>query len=212
MRMFVAVVPPEPVLEDLDAFLEPRRSAAPWRWAGPGQWHVTLAFLASVPDRALDDLVERLAHAASRRTPIQAAVAGGGAFPDVASARVLWAGLELDHAGATELDRLATGARNAASRAGVPVDGQRFRPHLTLARLRTPTEVTRWVRLLDGYRGPSWTADRVSLVASYPGEGPRRTPRYETLAELPLTGPSREAVDKITARGPRWVWRVGDVP
>jgi 2'-5' RNA ligase len=99
---------------------------------------------------------------------------------------VVWVGLDLDEAGRTEVDRLATGCRAAASRAGVPVEGQRFRPHLTVARTGRPADVTSWVRLLDAYAGPRWTADRVQLVASHLGEGPRGRPRYETVAELPL--------------------------
>jgi 2'-5' RNA ligase len=187
MRAFVAVVPPPEVVEHLDAFLEVRRDAAPYRWASAEQLHVTLAFLADVPDRRLDDLVERLARAAVRRTPFAASVAGGGAFPNVGRAKVLWAGLDLDDVGRVELPRLATGARAAASRSGVPVDGQRFRPHVTVARLGHPDEVTPWVRLLDAYRGPSWTVDRVALVASYLGEGPRGRPRYQTVDEFPLS-------------------------
>jgi 2'-5' RNA ligase len=185
-RMFAALVPPADALADLDAFLEPRRDAAPFRWTAIDQVHVTLAFYAEVEDRRLDDLVERLGRAAARRTAVETAVAGGGAFPDARRARVVWAGLDLDEAGRTEVDRLATGCRAAASRAGVPVEGQRFRPHLTVARTGRPAEVTSWVRLLDAYAGPRWTADRVQLVASHLGEGPRGRPRYETVAELPL--------------------------
>ena len=187
--MFVALVPPEEAVADLEAFLEPRRSAAAFRWARLEQFHVTLAFLASVEERRLDDLTERLARAASRRTSFRTAIAGGGAFPNAGRARVLWAGLDLDEAGRTELTRLATGARAAANRAGIPVDGQLFRPHVTLARIGHPTEVSSWVRLLDGYAGPSWTADRIALVASYLGEGPRGRPRYETVEEFTLTVP-----------------------
>jgi 2'-5' RNA ligase len=185
-RMFVALVPPEEAVEHLDAFLDVRRSAAPFRWAGADQLHVTLAFLASVEDRRLDDLVERLGRAAARRTSFETAVAGGGAFPNAGRARVLWAGLDLDEGGRTELDRLATGCRAAANRAGIALDGQRFRPHVTLARIGHPTEVSSWVRLLDGYAGPRWRAESVALVASYLGEGPRGRPRYETVAELGL--------------------------
>lgn len=186
MRAFVALVPPAEAVADLDAFLEPRREAARFRWARPEQFHVTLAFLAEVADRHLDDLVERLGRAAGRRTAFPTRLAGGGAFPNAARARVVWTGLELDEAGRTEIDRLAVGSRAAASRAGIAVDGQRFRPHVTLARLGRPEEVSRWVRLLDAYAGPAWTADRVTLVASYLGEGPGGRPRYETVAELPL--------------------------
>lgn len=186
-RMFVAVTPSPETVEHLDAFLEVRRAAGPFRWAPAEHLHVTLAFLADVPDRKLDDLVERLGRAAMRRTAFETAVAGGGAFPNVTRAKVLWAGLDLDEAGRTELSRAATGARAAANRAGVPVDGQRFRPHLTLARLGHPDDVTSWVRLLDTYRGPAWTVSHLALVASYLGEGPRGRPRHDLLDTFPLS-------------------------
>jgi 2'-5' RNA ligase len=187
--MFVALVPPEDAVEHLDEFLAPRRDAAGFRWADSRQFHVTLAFLESVPDRKVDELVERLGRAAARRTGFATRVAGGGAFPHVGRARVLWAGLDLDEHGDTELSRLAVGARAAASRTGIHVDGQRFRPHVTLARLGHPAEVTSWVRLLDSYAGPPWAADRVALIESHLGEGPRRTPRYEVVDEFRLGSP-----------------------
>lgn len=185
-RMFAGVLPSEEAIEHLDEFLSVRREAAGFRWSLSAQFHVTLAFLEDVPDRKLDDLVERLERAGSRRTAFTTRVDGGGAFPNPGRARVLYAGLDLAPESADELDRLATGARAAATRAGVVVDGQRFRPHITVARLSRPTEVSNWVRLLDTYEGPSWEADRITLVASYLGEGPGNRPRYETVAELPL--------------------------
>jgi len=184
MRMFVALRPPEDVLEHLDEFLAVRREAAPFRWTLPEHIHVTLAFLAEVPDRRLDDLVERLGRAAHRRTPVTTRITGGGAFPSAGRARVLWADLALDDTGRTELRRMATGARAAAGKAGIVVDGQRFRPHLTVARLGRPAEVSSWVRLLDAYEGPEWTTATVSLVASHLGQGPRNRPRYELVEEF----------------------------
>lgn len=188
MRLFVALVPPEEAVEHLDEFLEVRRSAASFRWASAEQLHVTLAFLAEVEERRLDDLLEGLARAAAKRTAFDTAIAGGGAFPDAARARVLWAGLDLDKDAGAVMDRLAAGCRAAANQAGIPVDGQRFRPHVTLARLNRPTEVSDWVRLLHGYAGPRWAPDRVALVASHLGEGPRGRPRYEVVEELELGG------------------------
>ncbi|MDQ4051365.1 MAG: RNA 2',3'-cyclic phosphodiesterase [Actinomycetota bacterium] len=187
-RMFVAVQPPDEAVDHLDEFMSVRRDAAAFRWATSDQFHVTLAFLAEVADRHLDELLERLERAAGRRTSFGTRIAGGGAFPNAGRARVLYAGLELDPDARVELDRMATGARAAATRTGIAVDGQRFRPHITLARLGRPTEVSNWVRLLDAYAGPPWAVDRLTLVASYLGEGPGGRPRYETVAELPLVG------------------------
>ena len=184
MRMFVALRPPEEAVQHLDEFLAVRREAAPFRWTLAEQIHLTLAFLAEVPDRRREELVERLGRAARRRTPVTTRVAGGGAFPHPAGARVLWAGLTLDETARTEVGRMATGVRSAASKAGITADGQRFRPHLTVARLGRPTEVTSWVRLLDGYQGPEWTTATMSLVASHLGQGPRNRPRHEVVEEL----------------------------
>ena len=191
--MFVAVVPPPEAVADLDEFLARRREAAAFRWTPPEHFHVTLAFLASVPDRALDDLAERLGRAAGRRTSFRTRLAGGGAFPHADRARVLWTGLDLDPPEREELRRAAEGARAAATRAGIEVDGQRFRAHVTVARLGRPENVTRWVRLLDGYAGPPWTVDELTLVASYLGEGPRNRPRHEVVGNFPLRSPAAPA-------------------
>ncbi len=182
--MFVAVVPSDQAVADLDEFLAVRRDAAAYRWASAEQFHLTLAFLASVDEHRIDDLVARLTRAARKRTVFTTRLAGGGAFPHAARARVIWAGLELDDVGRIELGRMATGAKAAAGRAGVAVDGQRFRPHLTLARLGRPEDVSRWVRLLEGYAGPAFAVDQLHLVASYLGEGPRGRPRYEVVGSF----------------------------
>ena len=120
--MFAAVVPPDDVVEDLEEFLEPRRESADFRWTTPESWHVTLAFLADVPERRLEDLQERLDRAAARRTPFALRIEGGGAFPDVAHAKLVYAGVHGEardrltpEDSVEELDRLAAGARAAAT-------------------------------------------------------------------------------------------------
>lgn len=185
MRMFVAVVPPHEVIGHIADFLEPRRDADPaLRWTELYQWHLTLAFLPEVGARSLDELVERLTRAAGRRTTFDVRFAGSGAFPTPDRARVLWLGLEATPADA--LDQMATGVRAAANKAGAVVQGGRFRPHVTLARVRQPQDATRWLRILGSYDGPGWTADGIVLVESHLGQGRAGHPRYETVAALPL--------------------------
>ncbi|GGF48317.1 RNA 2',3'-cyclic phosphodiesterase [Marmoricola endophyticus] len=184
--MFAALVPPEEVAEGLADFLAPRRDAAPFRWTSPEQVHLTLAFYADVPEHDVEALAETIADTSARRRALRLRVAGGGAFPDPDRGRVLVAGVEAEEDDRDELSRLAGACRRAGPRVGTEVDGQRFRPHLTVARCGRPTSLTSWVRLLDSYRGPPWAAGEVSLVASYLGEGPRRRPRYQVVAVAPL--------------------------
>jgi 2'-5' RNA ligase len=173
MRMFVALTPPAEVVEQLADYLQPRQAAdGPLRWSRVEQWHVTLAFLPAVPDRALDPLGELLAELAARRPAFQLALAGAGAFPDPARAKALWIGLAGD---LDALHQLATATRSAAVRAGVEVAGGRFRPHLTVARANRPVEATRWLRVLELYRGATWSVGEYALVRSQVGGGGNRT-------------------------------------
>jgi 2'-5' RNA ligase len=183
MRLFVALFPDPAAVEDLEEFLAVRREAGPeLRWTSTEQWHLTLAFMPDVAERQLDELVERLGRVGSRQPAFDLAIAGGGAFPDPGRAKVLWAGLETD----TDLGMLATRARSAGNKAGASAQGGRFRAHVTLARSGRPIEASRWVRVLDTYRGPTWQAGELVLVESHLGEGPRRRPRYEVVDSFPF--------------------------
>ncbi|MCW2522370.1 MAG: 2-5 ligase [Frankiales bacterium] len=188
-RLFVAITLPEEVAEDLAEFVEPRRTVdSALRWTAADRWHITLAFMPAVSDRSYDDLLERLGAAVGRRPPLELALAAGGAFPSADRAKVLYTGVNGD---STELARLSVGVRNAANGAGVTVDGAAFRPHVTLARTSAPMDATRWLRVLDTYSGPSWSATEVELIQSELGAGPRGAARYHTLEvfDLRSSGP-----------------------
>ncbi len=167
---------------DLDRFLEPRRDVAGPRWSDPARWHLTLAFAPAAPDRVLDELHDRLEAVASSASPTSLALAGGGCFPGVTRARVLWCGVR----GGEGLAPLARSVRSAAAVAGAAPEGGPFRPHLTLARFPRPVEGTRWVRLLEGYAGPEWVPDEVVLVESHLPRGRGHHPRHEVLARFPV--------------------------
>jgi 2'-5' RNA ligase len=182
--MFVAVVPSQPVIDELAEFIEPRQvSESGLRWASEAQWHLTLAFLPSVADLNLDELTDRLTAAASRQSLFDVRLSGAGCFPDPDRAKVLWSGVTGD----TEaLQHLAGNVRTAAAVSGLRVDATAFTPHLTLARLNRPANITRWLRIFDAHTGPAWTVSELELMESHLGEGPRGRPRYETRAVVPF--------------------------
>jgi len=185
--LFVAVVPPIDVVEDLSEFVEPRREHPDEdiRWAADEHWHITLAFLGEVTDWKTEELGERLERAAKRQKPFELQLRGAGAFPGVPDARVLYAGVRDD---TESLKHLSMTTKAAANRAGVTVEGRKFTPHLTLARLRRPIDATRWVRIFDVYDGPSWTAGSLQLIESRVGEGPGHSAAYATVGEWDFLG------------------------
>ncbi|MGO4342928.1 RNA 2',3'-cyclic phosphodiesterase [Pedococcus sp. 2YAF34] len=188
MRIFAALVPPEPALEDLGDFLEPRRDAGrDLRWVDPSLWHVTLAFMAEVPAQRVDEVAEAVAAAAAARDELALSLRGAGAFPHAEDARVLWTGVGGEPSALESLAQLSRSVRLACNHAGASPEGGPFHPHLTVARSRRPFESTRWLRTLDTYEGPGWVAKEVTLFASQPGAKGR--PRhYEPVATMPLGG------------------------
>ena len=147
MRLFAAVRPPEPVLANLDAFVEPRRDADPaLRWVVRENWHLTLAFFGDVPHDRVEPLQEALR--AVRGEPFRLTLDGSGAFPDPAAGRVLFHAATV---GSDDLNALRRRVRTAADRVGVPSDNAKHRPHLTLARRRRPGDLTRWLRIVDSF-------------------------------------------------------------
>lgn len=179
-RLFVAVVPPPEVIRALDGLLEPRRDSAPeLNWTVPEGWHLTCAFLAAVPESAIDELTEALQRVADRTAPFRLELGGAGAFPNPTQAKALWLGASV---GEDELRHLAGRCRAAISHCGLPVEGERTHPHLTLARCR-PMSARRWLTILDALPHQSWRVDAIELISS---RGLRGGAGYQQLARLPL--------------------------
>ncbi len=182
MRLFVAITPPDAVLDELEARVAPLRSAWPGlRWAKRSAWHITLAFLGEVGEATAAALEPRLQRTAHRHPCLSLSVAGAGAFPAQARARVLWTGIRADQ---QALSKLAASVAAGARRAGAPPpdEGKRFRPHLTLARCGAPADVRSLVTALDSHAGTEWTASEIHLISSHLNG----QPRYETERTWPL--------------------------
>lgn len=188
MRAFFAVAPPQEVLDDLAAHLEPRRAADTehtWRWTRVEHLHLTLAFLAGLPDHREDEVADAAAQWAARQQPLRMQWGRAGAFPDPGGAKVMWIGVTDDEVG-RELSRWSRALRDLSSHAGADVDGQRFVPHVTVARSARRVRAGRWVQSLDAYESPAFDVSQVVLVQSHLGEGPGRSPRYEVRHTLTL--------------------------
>lgn len=175
MRLFVAVDLPDQVrasladlLADLPAELEPGRPPQ-LRPAAPERMHLTLAFLGEVAEPRVPGLRERLARTAARQPPVDLRLAGGGRF----DGSVLWVGVAGD---VERLRHLARSVAGAARHRGIAVEQRTYRPHVTLARARPPADLRPLAALLEGYRGPAWTASEIVLVHSRTGPSPEHVP------------------------------------
>jgi 2'-5' RNA ligase len=163
-RLFSAILPPGPVLDELASRLgEP--GSGELRWIPRERWHLTLGFFGDDDDetRRTKWLRRRLAG----RTAPRLRLAGAGSFPGA-----FWAGVQTTDRVA--LDKLAQAA--GAGRRG-------YTPHLTLARWRGPAP--RLPELLTGYTGEWFTPVEVALLRSDPGS---HGPVYRLVERVPLAG------------------------
>ena len=135
MRLFLAGVVPDALQKSLHAQLESVRVATPQaRWVLPEGMHLTLVFLAAVPEQTVPALREAFARVCSRHPPLSLTLSGVETFGPPRSPRVLAVTLGGEVAA---LQALVGDARQAASPL-VPLESDRpFRPHLTVARARS---------------------------------------------------------------------------
>ncbi len=161
VRLFVAVWPPEDVIDLVGELSRPEVVRV--RWTTRDQWHVTLRFLGEVSE------VERVADALNglRGTGVAHAALGpvSAWFPGKRVLQVPVSGLEpLAERVAHALEPVA----DALPRAGRAETGAGFRGHLTLARVRGQERLAAGVASqLSGVPVVAeWQVDRISLVAS----------------------------------------------
>lgn len=183
-RAFVAVHPPDDVVDAVASRLRVLPEIDGLRWLPPAQWHVTLRFCGRVPDT--DALLDEVAQVGATVAPVGGVqLAGSGAFPKARHGSSCWLGVAPGPA-AEALRALAAAAEAACVRAGLPADDRTFRAHLTVARSSRARDLRPLVAALgDGPVGPPWTVDCVRLVAS----DTRSTGAVHTdVARIPLTG------------------------
>lgn len=166
-----------PLSDDLKAALgglprPPLRAS----WARAEGLHLTLAFLGARPEGEQAILAALLEAFASGRQAFTLRTAELGGFPSLEWARVLWLGVAEE----ARLDALAGGLRARLEAAGLPFDSKPFAPHITLARMKAPSQLR---GLLTPPAPQTFMAERIVLYRSL------RLPegaRYEALAEARL--------------------------
>lgn len=158
LRLFAAIYPP-PSRSQAMLDLLPPLQLPPHRATPPDQLHMTVQFIGDTPSAELDATIESVQRAVAGLKPFDLAPSHLIALPERGPARLVAVETNL-HPTLMEIHRrLVTRlARTVRAR-----DAERFRPHLTLCRFRSPS---RGVRLEQDLSLPPFTVDRVRLMRS----------------------------------------------
>ncbi len=155
------------------------------RAGGPGRApeHLTLRFLGEVPEDRTQRLVELLAPVGRAHPPFAMTLEGVGAFPSPDRPRVVWVGVSR---GRPELEELARAVRASLAPEFGP-DRETFVPHLTLFRVRGPSDRAAALDLLAGRRpAPPPRSTRVREFVLKQSVLGREGAVHRTLASFPL--------------------------
>ncbi len=128
MRLFVALSLPEDVRFRLSLLC----GGVPGvRWAPPANFHITLRFIGEVDGAVTHDIDASLAGIRAPRFSLS--LAGVGHFGNGGKLRAIWAGVDREPA----LAHLRDKVESAIVRAGLPPEGKKFSPHITLGRAKS---------------------------------------------------------------------------
>ncbi len=166
LRTFIALAVPKrvsAVQEMLKTTIEAKRTKL--KWVNPNSIHITAKFLGPTPEKLIDKINYRLKNLAEQFQPLNFKITGTGCFPTPNRPRVLWLGMDGELEQLQELVRLI---HNVLDKFGFPDESERFKPHVTIARIRYPQKHTPDINsfLRTQYNSINLVTDRIHLISS----------------------------------------------
>lgn len=160
IRLFVGLAVPEPQRTRLAGLCGGVPGA---RWVRPENFHVTLRFIGDIDEGLAEDVDTALSRIAAPSFTLE--VSGIGQFGKDFKTRALWAGIAPNAA----LNQLQARVEAAVTGAGLPAETRKFKPHITLGRLKNPPpdRVGDFIAGHAGLRAGTFAVDRFTLFSSF---------------------------------------------
>jgi RNA 2',3'-cyclic 3'-phosphodiesterase len=156
------------------------------RWVKPEHMHLTLKFLGDVDLREMPDVCAAVARAVSPLPPFNLRIAGTGAFPNATNPRTVWLGAD---EGVEEIAELEERIGVALADLGFRREQRRFRPHLTIGRVRHADQgMNELAQVLEEHKDYLAGVIDVDEVVTLSSELDRSGPTHEPLATAALQG------------------------
>lgn len=169
VRCFVSVELDEKVRNRISQWIEELKILAPrLKWVSGSGLHITLKFCGEIDLSKVIKLENALQDAFARTTvrPFGLEIGGVGAFPGLREPRVLWLGVGGEE---DQLSRIVEIVEGAAEIVGLEREHRPFHPHVTIARIKSPSDVpVDLIRTISEHElgQLSWNVNAVMLMRS----------------------------------------------
>jgi 2'-5' RNA ligase len=184
-RVFCAIDLPDGLKSRVAAHAASVREAFPRArasWERPEKLHLTLKFLGEVAVTRVEALTRAAGRACVSAKPFELTIAEAGVFPPHGLPRVLWLGV-VDIYG--RLARLQQSLEEECATDGFAREARDFKPHLTLARLRSKDGARELASAHRELRFEAQTFTVTELIVMRSELGPGGS-RYVPLTRHPL--------------------------
>lgn len=149
------------------------------RWVPVENFHCTLNFLGEVDEERVSCLVDLLQNVSLRHHDFSLKLHGMEAFPRTEMGRVIWIGVQ----NSRELRSLQEDCLSALKNAEFPFEDRPYVPHLTVARLRNPRNLS---DILSPLKNHDFGLLEVKKLSLYESKSGGSFPVYKEIAAFPL--------------------------
>lgn len=161
-----------------------RKTAAKVRWVENRNLHLTLKFLGDVESVELPKVIDTVKQAVAGINAFDLHYRGAGAFPDDENPRTIWLGVD---DGAPQIIEVHRRVEDALDQIGFRAENRRFRPHVTLGRVRDTRHAKRDLKdLLAQYADFEGGISLVDELVVFSSELNEDGPHYEPIGHVEL--------------------------
>jgi 2'-5' RNA ligase len=173
------------VLSALERFAAEVAAAEPEagdvKWIAADALHATVHFLGDVRESEVRGIEDALRESYRDQPSLDATLRGVGVFPDFRRPRILWVALRGDG-----LLGLAERAETALSPLGFPPEEREFRPHVTVARIRSPRGFAPLAEIVKRDADRTFGETRLDHAVLYKSDLRPERAVYTPLATIPF--------------------------
>jgi len=165
-RAFIAIELPSEVREVIWNSAKPASGMLKSlvKWVPPENMHLTLRFLGEITLNTSDKLRESLRQIAIQFHPLKLKLGIPGVFPSWKEPRVLWVGLDIIEG---DINFIQTTIEQQAQMAGLSQEKQKFHPHITVGRVKTPSPfISNTWKNVKIQQVPEFVVNKITLFKS----------------------------------------------
>ncbi|MDD5465917.1 MAG: RNA 2',3'-cyclic phosphodiesterase [Candidatus Omnitrophica bacterium] len=185
MRAFIAIKLPADIKNAVSRMQDKLKLVLPKvSWVKPVNLHLSLKFLGEISPKQLDKINQITAETVETITAFRIKLESLGAFPNLASARIIWIGADqLPKA----LEQIVAQLETKLAGIGIAKEDRPFRAHITIGRIKgrlDPGDLEKGINQAKNdvvYENLEFNTPGITLFESTPGkDGPTYTVLKET--------------------------------